>query len=146
MATYVLCHGAHGGGWQWRTTADLLRSQGHVVFTPTLTGLGERVHLLQPDISLETHITDIVNVFGYEQLEQVILVGHTDASGPLDMNVAVSRKRAESVVARLINVYGVPSAQVSAEGVGYLSPRASNLTDEGRHKNRRVEAVLASTR
>lgn len=77
---------------------------------------------------------------------QVILVGHTDASGPLDMNVAVSRKRAESVVARLISVYGVPSAQVSAEGVGYLSPRASNLTDEGRHKNRRVEAVLASTR
>jgi len=77
MATYVLCHGAHGGGWQWRTTADLLRSQGHVVFTPTLTGLGERVHLLQPDISLETHITDIVNVFGYEQLEQVILVGHS---------------------------------------------------------------------
>ena len=77
MATFVLCHGAHGGGWQWRTTADLLRSQGHVVFTPTLTGLGERVHLLQPDISLETHITDIVNVFVYEQLDQVILVGHS---------------------------------------------------------------------
>ena len=77
MATFVLCHGAHGGGWQWRVTADLLRGQGHTVFTPTLTGLGERVHLLQPDISLETHITDIVNVFLYEQLDSVILVGHS---------------------------------------------------------------------
>lgn len=77
MAAFVLCHGAHGGGWQWRTTADLLRSQGHAVFTPTLTGLGERVHLMHPDISLETHITDIVNVFLYEQLDNVILVGHS---------------------------------------------------------------------
>lgn len=75
----------------------------------------------------------------------VVLVGHTDASGGLDANIAVSKRRAASVRARLIGVYGIPPNQVEAQGVGYLSPVASNLTEEGRQKNRRVEAVLTST-
>ncbi|MDP3962049.1 MAG: OmpA family protein [Pseudorhodobacter sp.] len=75
----------------------------------------------------------------------VALVGHTDAVGSLSANVALSRQRAASVRQRLISSLGVPPAQVSADGVGYLAPRASNLTEEGRAQNRRVEAVLTST-
>jgi outer membrane protein OmpA-like peptidoglycan-associated protein len=74
----------------------------------------------------------------------VVLVGHTDASGLLDGNVTLSRKRADSVMLRLIETYGVDPTQLSAEGVGYLSPRATNATDEGRDKNRRVEVVLTA--
>ncbi|MCB2109443.1 MAG: OmpA family protein [Rhodobacteraceae bacterium] len=76
----------------------------------------------------------------------VVLVGHTDAVGSLDANIAVSRARAQSVMDRLVSAYGADPRQLSAEGVGYLSPVASNLTAEGRTRNRRVEATLASTR
>lgn len=76
----------------------------------------------------------------------VALVGHTDASGGLDANIDLSRKRAAAVRRVLIETYGAPAAQVVAEGVGYLSPRASNLTPEGRTQNRRVEVMLTSTR
>lgn len=77
MATFVLVHGAFGGGWQWREIAALLRAAGHEVFTPTLTGLGERVHLAQPEIDLDTHVQDILMVLEYEALHEVILVGHS---------------------------------------------------------------------
>ncbi|MFP7569171.1 OmpA family protein [Marivita sp. S2033] len=74
---------------------------------------------------------------------QITFVGHTDATGSLAANVALSRRRAESAQAYVI-ARGVPASQVSADGVGYLSPRSSNLTPEGREANRRVEAVLIS--
>jgi OOP family OmpA-OmpF porin len=76
----------------------------------------------------------------------VALVGHTDAEGSLDANIALSRKRAQSVLGQLVTVYGVDSRQISSDGVGYLSPLASNLTEDGRTKNRRVEALITSTR
>jgi pimeloyl-ACP methyl ester carboxylesterase len=75
MATFVLVHGAWGGGWAWKRVAPLLRAHGHEVFTPTLTGLGERVHLARPDVNLDTHIQDIVNLLLYEDLANVVLVG-----------------------------------------------------------------------
>jgi outer membrane protein OmpA-like peptidoglycan-associated protein len=75
----------------------------------------------------------------------IAFVGHTDASGGLETNIALSRQRAEAVRAALIARFDVPPAQVQAEGVGYLSPRASNLTPEGRAANRRVEVMLTST-
>lgn len=77
MATFVLVHGAWHGGWCWKKIIPLLRQAGHDVFTPTLTGLGERIHLLTPEINLTTHINDIVGVLEYEDLQQVILVGHS---------------------------------------------------------------------
>lgn len=77
--------------------------------------------------------------------QAVTLVGHTDASGGLAGNVALSKKRAESVRQVLLASYGVAAAQVSANGVGPLAPRASNLTPEGQQQNRRVEVVLTST-
>lgn len=77
MKTFVLVHGAWHGGWCWRRVSDLLVAQGHRVFAPTLTGLGERSHLLSPTVGLDTHIADIVNVIKWERLEDVILVGHS---------------------------------------------------------------------
>ena len=77
MATYVLVHGGAHGGWCYRYVAAILRAAGHDVHTPTLTGLGERAHLLGPGIDLDTHITDIVAVLHYEDLRDVILVGHS---------------------------------------------------------------------
>ena len=72
----------------------------------------------------------------------VVLVGHTDAEGALDSNIALSRRRADAVRARLVQQLGVPPAQVVAEGVGYLAPLTSNRTEEGRSANRRVEVIL----
>ncbi|HGG04632.1 MAG TPA: OmpA family protein [Aliiroseovarius sp.] len=76
----------------------------------------------------------------------VALVGHTDAEGSLEGNIALSKRRAQSVRNRLINEFSVPASQMAAEGVGFLSPVGSNLTEEGRTRNRRVEVVLTSTR
>jgi pimeloyl-ACP methyl ester carboxylesterase len=75
--TFVLVHGAWHGGWCWRRVADRLRSGGHVVFTPTLTGLGERSHLMRAGIDLKTHITDVVNLMKWEKLTDVVLCGHS---------------------------------------------------------------------
>lgn len=76
---FVLVHGAWHGGWCWKHVAASLRAAGHLVFTPTLTGLGERRHLLSPQVNLDTHIDDIVNLLEYEELEDVVLVGHSYA-------------------------------------------------------------------
>jgi len=73
--TFVLVHCAFGGGWAWKYVAPLLRQAGHTVYTPSLTGLGERLHLGSPDVNLDTHIEDIVNLLIYEDLHNVILVG-----------------------------------------------------------------------
>jgi pimeloyl-ACP methyl ester carboxylesterase len=75
--TFVLVHGAWHGGWCWRRVADRLRGGGHVVFTPTLTGLGERAHLMRAAIDLKTHIADVVNVMKWERLTDVVLCGHS---------------------------------------------------------------------
>jgi pimeloyl-ACP methyl ester carboxylesterase len=75
--TIVLVHGAWHGGWCYRRVADLLRGRGHRVYTPTLTGLGERSHLLTRSIDLSTHIADIANMIRWEDIRQMILVGHS---------------------------------------------------------------------
>jgi pimeloyl-ACP methyl ester carboxylesterase len=75
--TFVLVHGAWHGGWCWRRVADRLEGKGHKVFVPTMTGLGERSHLLTKGINLDTHVTDIVNVLKWEDLKDIVLVGHS---------------------------------------------------------------------
>jgi len=77
MATYVLVHGGGHGGWCYQPVARIMRAQGQEIHTPTLTGLGEREHLLSPAIDLDTHITDIVKLLEFEDLRDVILVGHS---------------------------------------------------------------------
>ena len=76
--------------------------------------------------------------------QRIALVGHTDTVGGLQTNIAVSRARARSVRQRLIESYGIDGAQLDAEGMGYLAPRANNLSSEGRQQNRRVEVILLS--
>ena len=77
--TFVLVHPAWHGGWIWKKVVPLLRKHGHLVFTPTLTGLGERSHLASAEIGLDVHVNDIVNVLKYEDLREVILVGHSSS-------------------------------------------------------------------
>jgi pimeloyl-ACP methyl ester carboxylesterase len=76
-ATFVLVHGAWHGGWCYARVAKLLRARGYLVYTPTLTGLGERVHAADRKIDLTTHVNDIVNVLKYEDLHDVVLCGHS---------------------------------------------------------------------
>ncbi len=77
MTTVVLVHGGWGGGYAWQHVARRLRAAGHEVYTPTLTGLGERVHLATPRVDLGTHITDVVNLLEAEDLAAVALAGHS---------------------------------------------------------------------
>jgi pimeloyl-ACP methyl ester carboxylesterase len=77
MSTYVLVHGAWGGSYGWRKVRPLLRQAGNEVFTPSLTGLGERAHLATPEVNLSTHIQDVCNAMWFEDLTDVILVGHS---------------------------------------------------------------------
>ena len=77
MATYVLVHGGGHGGWCYQRVARLLRAAGHEVHAPTLTGLGERSHLLSAAVDLDLHIDDVVAVLHFEDLRDVILVGHS---------------------------------------------------------------------
>jgi pimeloyl-ACP methyl ester carboxylesterase len=77
MATFVLVHGAWHGSWCWKRVRTQLQQLGHEVFTPTLSGVGGRSHLLSPDINLETHIQDIENFIRWEELHDVVLCGHS---------------------------------------------------------------------
>jgi pimeloyl-ACP methyl ester carboxylesterase len=77
VATFLVAHGAWSAGWAWKKMRPLMRARGHELFTPTYTGLGERSHLAHKDIDLETHIADILGVLQFENLSNVILVGHS---------------------------------------------------------------------
>jgi pimeloyl-ACP methyl ester carboxylesterase len=77
MASLVLLHGAFLGGWCYRQVARRLRAAGHDVLTPTLTGCGERIHQLTREVSLETHVQDLLQVLEHEDLREAIVVGHS---------------------------------------------------------------------
>jgi OOP family OmpA-OmpF porin len=121
-----------------RPLADLLLSQGRVVL--------EDLRFATGNATLENgQYPSLTALAGFltENPDLVIaLVGHTDAEGSIDANLALSMRRAEAVRDRLVADYGVASERLRAEGVGYLAPRATNRTEEGRRANRRVEAVL----
>ena len=83
MDAYVLVGGGWLGGWCWQRVARRLREEGLDTYPVTLTGLGERVHLASPEVNLATHITDVVNVIEFEDLDDVVLLGHsTEGSWP----------------------------------------------------------------
>ena len=107
MATYVLVHGAWHGGWCWKKVVPLLRRTGAEVFTPTLTGMGERAHLngrIDPSgITLDVHIEDIVQTMRYEGLEDVVLVGHAYAGMVITGVAEVCPER----IAHMVYVNGV---------------------------------------
>ena len=75
--TFVLIHGAWGGGWNYQRVARALRAEGHEVYAPSLTGCGERAHLLNGDVNLSLHIRDVLNLFKCEGIERAVLAGHS---------------------------------------------------------------------
>lgn len=77
MTDYVLIHGAWHGSWCWTRVHRLLAASAHRVFTPTLTGLAERSHLLSRDVGLDTHVADVANLMQWEDLRDIVLVGHS---------------------------------------------------------------------
>jgi pimeloyl-ACP methyl ester carboxylesterase len=77
MASIVLAHGAWSAAWAWKKMRPLLRTAGHEFFSPTYTGLGHRAHLARPEIDLSTHIEDVVSALEFEDLEDVVLLGHS---------------------------------------------------------------------
>jgi pimeloyl-ACP methyl ester carboxylesterase len=77
VTDFLLVHGAYHGGWCWRFVRDRLRAAGHRVLTPSLTGLGDRVHLMSAGVTLDTHIQDVVTLAEMEELQDAVLVGHS---------------------------------------------------------------------
>jgi pimeloyl-ACP methyl ester carboxylesterase len=75
--TFVVVHGATAGGWEWKRCAQFLTDDGHTVYRATLTGLGERIHLNSTEVSLQTHIDDVVNLILFEDLHDIVLTGHS---------------------------------------------------------------------
>jgi pimeloyl-ACP methyl ester carboxylesterase len=98
MATFVLVHGAWHGAWCWRRLARLLARAGHEVFAPTLTGLGERSHLFNPAIGVDTHILDVANEMKWQGLTDVVLVGHSYGG----MVVSGVAEKMESAIGSLV--------------------------------------------
>jgi pimeloyl-ACP methyl ester carboxylesterase len=96
--TFLVCHGARSAGWAWKKMHPLMNAAGHRLLTPTYTGLGERVHLANPSIDLETHIADVLNVIRYEDLQDIVLLGHS-YGGMVATGVAT---RARDRIAQLI--------------------------------------------
>jgi pimeloyl-ACP methyl ester carboxylesterase len=96
--TFLVCHGAWSAGWAWKKMHPLMQAAGHRLVTPSYTGLGERVHLANPSIDLDTHIEDILNVIKYEDLRDIVLIGHS-YGGMVATGVA---DRARDRVAQLI--------------------------------------------
>ena len=128
MATYVLVHGAWHGGWCWRAVARSLRAAGHEVHTPSLTGLGDRLHLAAPDIDLDTHVMDVVHLLEMEDLTGVVLVGHSYGG----MVVTGAADRAHPRIRSLVYL----DAFVPEDGrtlLDYVVPeRAARMAEEGR--------------
>jgi pimeloyl-ACP methyl ester carboxylesterase len=104
MATYVLVPGGWLGGWCWQPIARALRQRGHDVYPVTLTGLGERVHLATPEVDLEAHITDVVNLLEYEDLHDVLLLGHSYGAAP----ITGAADRVPERIARLLYLDSAP--------------------------------------
>ncbi len=102
MSVFVLVHGGFYGGWGFTKVANIMRASGHEVFTPTLTGQGERAHLASPDIGFHTNVQDIVGVLQCEDLHKVILVGHSYGSAVI---FGVAEKEADRI-ARLVVLDG----------------------------------------
>src|SRR5437660_1190395 len=125
-ATFLVCHGAWSAGWAWKKMHPLMCAAGHRLVTPTYTGVGERVHLADKSVDLETHIKDILSVIKYEDLHDVVLIGHS-YGGMVATGVA---DRARDRIAQLIYL----DAFVPRDGqalVNLISAEARRRMQEG---------------
>jgi len=123
--TFVLVHGAWHGGWCWRRVADILESKGHKVYTPTLTGVADRSHLLSKDIVLDTHITDLVNLFKWEDLKDVCLAAHSYGGWPSSGALEQIGDRVSSIV--WVDAFKPENGQ---KGIDYASDFSRKAMEE----------------
>lgn len=135
MATFVLVHGAWHGGWCWRAVREQLESRGHRVFTPTLTGVGERKHHLSADIAIDTLVSDVAHVLEYERLENVVLVGHSFA-GAIIPGVA---ERARERIAKLVFL----DAAVLEDGESMFDMMAQEIVEQRRSQAEQLHDGIA---
>lgn len=131
MAVFVVAHGAWTGGWFWKKLRPLLQAEGHAVFTPTYTGVGERAHLAHPDIDLDHHINDVLQLLRFEDLRDVVLVGHS-YGGMVATGVA---DRAPERIAQLVYI----DAFVPRDGDSALSLVPAE------HRQRMLDATAAGS-
>jgi pimeloyl-ACP methyl ester carboxylesterase len=140
VATFVLVHGAWGGAHTFRKVRPLLSMHGHEVFTPALTGIGERSHLASPQVNLSTHIQDVVNVFWYEDLSDVVLLGFSYGGFVVTGAVAHLADRVRHLVyldafvpadgETLFNLTGQHGGPILALGQQWLVPPPGRSYDE----------------
>ena len=139
--TFLVCHGAWSAGWAWKKMHPLMQAAGHRLVTPTYTGLGERAHLANASIDLNSHIEDMLNVIKYEDLRDIVLIGHS-YGGMVATGVA---DRARDKVAQLIYI----DAFVPQDGQSLLDlneverPRMQELFEERRRLARTAESDAA---
>ena len=159
MATFVPVHGGLGGRWEWTDVARELRGRGHEVFTPTLTGMGERHHL-GPEVRLATHIHDIVSVLEFEELEDVVLTGHSysgivvtgaadRAAHSVGLVVSIDAELPEdgrSVVDRLPQVGEVVRSVADERGHGWVPVLDEVVPPEGLIDDERRSRYVARMR
>ena len=148
MTAFVLVHGAWHGGWCWRFVAPTLRRAGHDVYTPTLTGLGERAHLARPGIDLDLHVQDVVALLEAEDLHEVVLLGHSyggmvvtgaadrcAARIRIDVRQRIEHVPADVVVGRDVGEMRIDRGHVGGERdaqVGGLQSRSVGEQEEGK--------------
>jgi len=125
MTDFLLVHGAWHGGWCWNELSDRLRAKGHRVVAPTLTGLGERSHLMGPDVGLGTHIADVVNAADWEELNQFVLVGHS--YGGIVVSGATERLRGRIAGLVYIDAVYAEDGQSCSDISGNVPERGSAL-------------------
>ncbi len=130
MTTFVLVHGGWHGGWCWNRVSKLLSAKQHTVVAPTLTGLGERSHLLSPEIDLETHVLDIVNVMKWQELRDVVLVGHS-YGGMVISGVAEQMERSIASLVMLDAFVPANGQDVSEQGSPRVRDSIIKATSEG---------------
>ena len=128
---FVLVHGAWHGGWCWAKVARLLRDAGHEVYTPTLTGLGERAHLARPEVDLELHIQDLVAMLEAEELRQVTLVGHSYAGFVITGAILLVTQLAYYLTASALSLYFRDLGAAQAAPLRCCVPRASPVSCVG---------------
>ena len=137
--TFLVCHGAWSAGWAWKKMHPLMAASGHRLVTPTYTGLGERAHLANPSIDLETHIEDILNVIKYEDLRDIVLVGHS-YGGMVATGVA---DRARDRVTQLIYVDAFVPATASRCSI---STKRTGRDAGAQERRRRLAGAAESDR
>lgn len=123
--TFVLVHGAWHGGWCWRPVVDLLRREGHTVYAPTLTGCGERLHLATAETNLQTHVNDILAMLHFEDISDMVLVGHSYAGIVISQVASEAAERVRSLI--YLDAFLPAPGQSFADLIGQDLPTNPNL-------------------